>query len=134
MWLPFSVSMGGTYTPALVRLAGQNTTQSRTSARVSLTDWAGSNSFRHHRNRPARTLGFADSATLAVVQVELEALAWAQFYDGIVGADAVAVVALEAIATREAAARFEKCSGGIEPSQHFVKARLSPGHVEQRLD
>ena len=93
-----------------------------------------SNSLRHHRNRPARALLFAQPATLAIVQVELEALPWAQLDDGIVGADTVAVIALEAIAAREAAARFEQRSGSIEPSQHFVEARLTPGHVEQRLD
>ena len=77
-----------------------------------------SNRFRHHFNRPARALRLADSAladssTLAVVQVELEALAWAQFDDGIVGADTVAVIALEAIAARQAAARLEQRGGGV---------------------
>ena len=85
-----------------------------------------SNRFRHHRNRPARALLFAQPATLAVVQVELEAFARPQFDDGIVGADTVAVITLEAVAAREAAPRFEQRGGGVA---HTAGSHTQRGQV-----
>ena len=54
--------------------------------------------FGDHRYRTAGALGGAHRAALAVVVFEFEALAWSELRDGVVGADAVAVVAFEAIA------------------------------------
>ena len=56
--------------------------------------------FRHHADRAARAFGNAQSTPLAVVVVELETFAGAEFDDRVVRANAVAVVALEAVAAR----------------------------------
>ena len=75
---------------------------------------ASSDRLRHHLDRAARTLGHADAAALAVVEVELEALARAQLDHRVVGTHAVAVVALEAVAARQAAPRLEQRVGLVE--------------------
>src|SRR6185436_14334185 len=58
--------------------------------------------FRDHLDRAGRTLGGAQAAALAVLEVDLE-VGPAELADGVVGADAVAVVALEAVAAGQAA-------------------------------
>ena len=76
---------------------------------------ATSDRLRDHLDRAARTLGHADAAALAVVEVDLVALARAELDDRVVGADAVAVVALEAVAAGQAAARLVQRVVLVEP-------------------
>src|SRR5690606_30380240 len=57
---------------------------------------AGSGFLGHHRDGAGGAFGDAEAAALAVVVVDHEAPAGAELDDGVVGADAVAVVALEA--------------------------------------
>src|SRR6266566_2115886 len=71
---------------ALGRFAGRRARQLRAGFSVC---------FGHHLDRATRTFCLADSAALAVVVIELEALAWPQLDHRIVGAHAVAVIALE---------------------------------------
>src|SRR5664279_1338576 len=52
-----------------------------------------SDRFRRHLDRAARAFLGADAAALAVIQVELETHAGTELDHGIVGADAVAIVA-----------------------------------------
>ena len=66
---------------------------------------------RNHLDRAARAFGHADAAALAVVEIELEPLARPQLDHRVVGAHAVTVVALEAVAAGQAAARFEQRVG-----------------------
>ena len=76
--------------------------------------FARSGRLRNHLDRAARALGHADAAALAVVEIELEPLARPQLDHRVVGAHAVAVVALEAVAARQAAARLEQRVGLVE--------------------
>src|SRR5436189_6063974 len=55
----------------------------------------------HHLDGAARALRDADAAALAIVVVELEPVPRAELDDRVVGADAVAVVALEAVAAAQ---------------------------------
>src|SRR5215467_6138672 len=59
---------------------------------------------RAHLDGPGRALGRAQAAPLAVVGVDGEPESRAELGDGVVRADRVAVVALEAVAARHAAA------------------------------
>jgi hypothetical protein len=85
-----------------------------------------------HLDRPARALGHAHAAALAVVEIELEALAGAELDDGVVGAHAVAVVALEAVAATQAASCLEQCVGFRQPALHFVEAAAAARELELR--
>src|SRR5215831_17805804 len=58
---------------------------------------------RHHHDCPAGTLRNADSAAFAVIVVEAKPVPGAELDHGIVGADSVAIIALEAVAAGEAA-------------------------------
>ncbi len=60
-----------------------------------------------HRDCAAGTFRNAHGTALAIIVVEAEAFAWAELDDRIVGADAVAVVALETVAAGQAAPRLE---------------------------
>src|SRR4029450_3020004 len=51
---------------------------------------------------------------------------------GIVGTNAVAVVALEAVAAREAPARLIERVGFIESLRDFLEGRAPPRHFEHR--
>src|SRR6516164_6086124 len=62
----------------------------------------GSDCLRHHHDRAARALLGAEPASLAEIVVELESVAGPELDHGIVGTNAVAVVALEAVAAGEA--------------------------------
>src|SRR5581483_12502430 len=73
---------------------------------------------RHHLDRAAGAFGSAQAAALAIVVVELEALARPELDHRVVGAHAVAVVALEAVAARQAAARLEERAFFVEAAQH----------------
>src|SRR5271165_3764750 len=73
-----------------------------------------SNRLRHHLDRAARAFGGAEAAALAIVVVELEPFAGAELDHGVVGADAVAIVAFEAIAARETTARLIERVGLVE--------------------
>src|SRR5487761_2220807 len=86
----------------------------------------------HHLDRAARALGHADAAALAVVVVELEAQAGAELDDRVVGAHAVAVVALEAVAATQAAAGLEQRVVLGQAALHFVEAAGAPREVELR--
>ena len=83
-----------------------------------------SDCLRHHLDRAARALRDAHAAALAVVVVELEALAGAELDDRVVRADAVAVVALEAVAARQAAARLESALSSSRPPCDLVEASI----------
>ena len=61
---------------------------------------ARSDCLRHHHDGSARALLGADSAALAEIVIELESIAGSKLDHGIVGTDAVAVVAFEAVAAR----------------------------------
>src|SRR4030095_11771879 len=74
----------------------------------------GSDGLRHHLDRAARTFGHAYAATLAVIEVEGETLAGAELDHRIVGTDAIAVVAFETVAARQAAAGLEQRIGLVE--------------------
>ena len=67
----------------------------------------------HHLYRTSWAFTDADAATFAVVQVDLEAEAGAELFDGVVGADSEAVIALEAVAAGHAATGFVEGGGFI---------------------
>lgn len=58
-----------------------------------------SDSLRDHGDGAARTLLHADPTSLAEIEVELVALASAEFDDRVIRTDPIAVVALEAVPT-----------------------------------
>src|SRR5262249_37385522 len=60
-----------------------------------------SDCFRHHHDRAARALLGAEPTTLAEIIVELESVARPELDHGIIGTNAVTVVAREAVAARE---------------------------------
>ncbi len=91
-----------------------------------------SDRLRHHLDRAARAFRHADAAALAVVVVELEALARPELDHRVVRADAVAVVALEAVAAGQAAARLEQRVGLVEALDDLVERRRAADDVEQR--
>src|SRR5688500_15227779 len=83
-----------------------------------------------HPDRSARALGHAHAAALAVVEVDRVAVhvggsGLAQLQHGVVGADAVAVVAGEAVAAREAAAGLEQGVRLVEALHHLVEGPLA---------
>src|SRR6266496_1963416 len=77
--------------------------------------------FGNHCNRAAGAFRHAQSAALAVVIVEGEALARTELDHRIVGAHAIAVVAFEAIAAGETTARLEERIGFMEASHDLVE-------------
>src|SRR5690606_26937518 len=76
---------------------------------------------RNHRDGARRALRRADAAALAVVEVDREPLARPQLHDRAVGAHRIAVVALEAVAAGQAAARRRQRRGFVQPTHHFVE-------------
>ena len=80
----------------------------------------------------ARALLRADAAALAVVIVELVALARAELDDRAVRADAVAVVALHAVAAGEAAPCLEDRVLLGQAMLHFVEVASAAGCLELR--
>src|SRR5574340_731694 len=83
-----------------------------------------------HRDRSARAFGRAQPAALAVVVVDGEALARTELHHCVVRAHAVAVVALEAIAAREAAPRLEQRVALVQSGHGLLEGRRAAGHVE----
>src|SRR6516165_9975446 len=82
-----------------------------------------SDCLRHHHDRAAWALLGAQPATLAEIIIELESVAGPELDHGIVGADPVAVVALEAVAAGEAPARLIERVGFIESLRDFLEGR-----------
>ena len=74
----------------------------------------GSNRLGDRLDRAARAFLGADAAALAIIEVELETHARPELDHGIVGTDAVAIVALEAVAAGQAPPRLEQRVGLIE--------------------
>lgn len=66
----------------------------------------GSNCFRYHLDRTARAFLGANTAALAIVQVELETVTRPKLDYCIIGTNAVAVVALKTVSAGEATARL----------------------------
>src|SRR4051794_29872058 len=97
---------------------------------------ARSDGLRDHLDRPARALLHAQPAALAVVEVERVRVraAGIELDHGVVGADAVAVVAREAAAAGEAAARLEQRGRLVEPAYDLVERRRAADALELRLD
>ena len=89
---------------------------------------------RHHVDRAARTLGHAQATALAVVVVELEALARPELDHRVVRTDAVAVVALEAVAAGQAAARFVQRIAFVQAALNFLEGRLPADDVEHAFE
>src|SRR5450759_2465905 len=91
-----------------------------------------SDGFRDHIDGAAGAFGGAKPAALAIIVIEAEAVAGAQFDHRIVRADAVAVVALEAIATGKTPARLVKRVGLVEPALHLLESALPASNFEHR--
>src|SRR5213596_388152 len=91
-----------------------------------------SNRLRHHLDRAAGTLGHADTAAFAVVEVELEPLPRSELDHGVIRTHTVTVVALEAIAARQAAARLEQCIGLVQTVHNLVERGSAPREIEHR--
>src|SRR5579863_9004332 len=92
------------------------------------------NRLRHHVDRAAWALGGAQAAAFAIVVIELEALARTELDDGVVGADAVAIVAFEAIAATQAAARFVERVGGVEAAHDLLEILDTARGLDQRAN
>src|SRR5690349_8635547 len=87
---------------------------------------------RHHLDGAAWAFLSAHAAALAIIVIELEALAGSELDHGIVRAHAVAIVALEAVAAGQAAARLVERIGLVEPALHLLEGALPAGDFEQR--
>src|SRR5271165_4360065 len=86
-----------------------------------------SNRLGHHLDRPARAFGGAEAAAFAIVVVELESLAGPELDDRVVGADAVAIVAFEAVAAAQTPARLVERVGLVKPAHDLLEI-LNPAH------
>src|SRR5664280_221215 len=91
-----------------------------------------SDGFRDHFDGATGAFGGAKRAALAIIVIEAETVAGTQFDHRIVRADAVAVVALEAIATGKTPARLVKRVGLVEPTLYLLKSVLPAGAFEHR--
>ena len=91
-----------------------------------------SDRFRDHFDGAAGAFSGAKTAALAIVVVEFETVAGTELDHRIVRADAVAVVALEAIAARQAAPRFIERVGLVEPALHLLERALPAGAFDHR--
>ena len=78
---------------------------------------------RHHGDGAARAFLRAHSAALAIIVIELEPPAGAELDHRVVGTDAVAIVAFEAIAARQTAPGLVKRIGLVEPVLHLLERR-----------
>src|ERR1039458_8178702 len=97
-----------------------------------LNDNAASNGFWNHTNGAAGAFGGAKPAALAVIVIESETIAGAELDHRVVRADAVAVVALEAIAARQATSRLVERIGLVEPALHFFEGTLPADAFQHR--
>src|SRR6266705_1586799 len=84
---------------------------------------APSGRLRHHGDGAARAFLRAHSAAFTIIVIELEAPAGAELDHRVVGADAVAIVAFEAIAARETAPGLVERIGLVEPVLHLLERR-----------
>ena len=92
-----------------------------------------SNCFRDHLDGAAGAFLSADAATLAIIQVELETHAGPELDHGIVGTDAVAIIALETVSAGQAAARLIERIALVEALDHFLEGRGTARQFQQRL-
>src|SRR5450756_3024788 len=88
-----------------------------------------SDGFGDHFDGATGAFGGAKRAALAIIVIEAETVAGTQFDHRIVRADAVAVVALEAIATGKTPARLVKRVGLVEPTLYLLKSAVSYTHL-----
>src|SRR5678815_869407 len=86
-----------------------------------------------HVDGSARALPGAQPAALAEVEVDAEPLAGAELDDGVVRTDAKAVVALEAVAARQAAPRLEQRGLLVEPAVDLLERALATRERELGL-
>jgi hypothetical protein len=86
----------------------------------------------HHGYRPARTFLRTHTTAFAIIVIELESLAGAELDHGVVRTNAIAIVALEAIAAGEAAPRLVERVGLIEPVLHLLEG-CAPALAEREL-
>src|SRR5215813_10976064 len=86
----------------------------------------------YHGDGAARALGGAHAAALAEVVVELEAVARPELDHRVVGAHAVAIVAFEAVAAGETAARLVERVGLVERLDHLLEGRAAAREIESR--
>src|ERR1700749_1136001 len=84
---------------------------------------ARSNGFRDHGDGAARALGDADAAPFAIVVVDGVAVTGAELDDGVVRAQSVTVVAVEAVAAGQATARLEQGVCLRQAADHLVERR-----------
>src|SRR5439155_23801152 len=89
--------------------------------------------FGFHLDGTAGAFDGAQAAALAVVVVDFVA-AVAELDDRVVRADAVAVVAAEAVAAGHAAARLEQRGGLVQAAGHLVEGGDPPGRLEPGPD
>src|SRR6266545_5037178 len=88
-----------------------------------------------HLDRSARAFLDAESAALAEVEIDLVELAGlAELDHGVVGTDAVAVVAAEAVAAGHAAACLVERVGVVEPADDLIEGRAPARRLELGLD
>ena len=87
-----------------------------------------------HLDRAGRAFLHAQRAALAVVEVERVGVraAAVELDHGVVGADAVAVVAGEAAAAGQAAAGLEQRRGGVEAAGDLFERGLAARELERR--
>ncbi len=90
--------------------------------------------FVDHPDGATRAFGRAHSAAFAEIEIHAKPLSRTLFHDGIVGANAVAVVAFEAVAARQAAPGFEQGVFRVEAGVHFGERRAAPTALERRLN
>ena len=74
-----------------------------------------------HLDGSTGTFGHAHPATLAIVVIELEALAGPEFDHRVVRTDNIAVVAFETVAAGKAAAGFKQGIGLVESALDFIE-------------
>src|SRR6266540_4449816 len=116
-------------------LATQNPTLNLANASLIAISSPSSDLLGDHLDRSARAFLDAESAALAEVEIDLVELAGlAELDHGVVGADAVAVVAAEAVAARHAAARFVESVRIVEPADDLIEGGAAAGDLELRLD
>src|ERR1700690_2706271 len=89
--------------------------------------------FRGHLDGTARAFLGADTAALAVIEVELETHAGPELDHGIVGTDAVAIVAFEAVAAGQAPPRLIERIALVETLDHLLEGRGAARQFQQRL-
>ena len=81
-----------------------------------------SNYLRLHGNRTTWTLTLTQTATLAIVKVELKPFPWAELLHGIIGTNPVSVITFKTITTRHTTPFFIRCGFFIEVADDFRKA------------